>query len=108
MEQPYSAWADWLDKFHTSSELIQALWLLVVPLTLLGATWLVLRGIRDILRLSHQHRGDLAGGVYRNGRGRTVIDWTGGPRREIAWENPSPELIAREPAISSMPKRPKD
>ena len=27
MDQPYSAWADRLNKFHTSSEWIQVLWL---------------------------------------------------------------------------------
>jgi hypothetical protein len=36
MEQPYSAFADWLSKFHTWPESIQALWLLSVPLTVLG------------------------------------------------------------------------
>ncbi|WP_201838590.1 hypothetical protein [Microvirga zambiensis] len=55
MDQPYSAWADWLSKFHTWPESIQALWLLAVPATLLGMTWLVMRGLAEIVRLA---RGD--------------------------------------------------
>lgn len=38
MDQPYSAWADWLSKFHTWPESIQALWLIAVPVTLIGVT----------------------------------------------------------------------
>jgi hypothetical protein len=49
MGPPYSAWADWLDKFHTSSDWIQALWLVSGSLTALGVTWLVMRAIRDIV-----------------------------------------------------------
>jgi hypothetical protein len=48
MDQPYSVWADLLNKFHTSSDIIQALWLVAVPVTLLGVTGLVMRGLRDI------------------------------------------------------------
>ena len=45
MDQPYSAWADWLNKFHTSSEWIQALWLVTGATTVLGVTWLAMRGL---------------------------------------------------------------
>ncbi|RDI56417.1 hypothetical protein [Microvirga subterranea] len=48
MEQPYSVLADWLSKFHTWPEFIQALWLVAVPVTVLGVTWIVMRGLRDI------------------------------------------------------------
>jgi len=44
MDQSYSVWADLLNKFHTASELIQALWLLVVLLMVVGVTWIVMRG----------------------------------------------------------------
>ncbi|MCB5176976.1 hypothetical protein [Microvirga lenta] len=49
MDQPYSVWADVLNKFHTSSDAIQALWLLTVAVTVLGTTWIVMRGLRDIV-----------------------------------------------------------
>jgi hypothetical protein len=48
MEPPYSVWADWLSKFHTAPEWIQALWLVSVPATMLGMTWLVLRAVKEI------------------------------------------------------------
>ena len=54
MDQPYSVWADWLSKFHTWPERIQALWLIAVPVTLLGVTWLVMRGLRDITAIRHR------------------------------------------------------
>jgi hypothetical protein len=56
MDQPYSMWADSLSKFQNSSDPIQALWLVAVPLTLLGITWLVMRGIGDLVRLSRRER----------------------------------------------------
>ena len=56
MDQPYSAWADWLNKFHTSSEWIQALWLVTGATTVLGVTWLVMRGLCEIICLSRCER----------------------------------------------------
>jgi len=49
MQQPYSVLADWLSKFHTWPESIQALWLVAVPVTVLGVTWIVMRGLRDVV-----------------------------------------------------------
>src|SRR4051812_26997877 len=46
---PYSAIADALDKFHTSSEPIQALWIVALTATVLGVTWIVMRGVREIV-----------------------------------------------------------
>ncbi len=56
MDQPYSAWADWLNKFHTSSEWIQALWLVAGTVTVLGVTWLVMRGVCEMIWLSRRER----------------------------------------------------
>ncbi|MBM6596341.1 hypothetical protein ILT42_20245, partial [Microvirga sp. BT291] len=56
MDQPYSAWADWLSKFHTWPEMIQALWLIAVPATVLGVTSIVMRGLREIVRASTRER----------------------------------------------------
>jgi len=74
MDQPYSAWADWLSKFHTWPESIQALWLLAVPATLLGMTWLVMRGVAEIVW------------IFRGDRIRPTI------RRHVS----EPEAIDRE------------
>ncbi len=63
MDQPYSFWADLLSKFHTAPEWIQALWLLMVPVTLLGVTGLVMRGLR----------GHLVHSVVRDAQGRWVV-----------------------------------
>jgi hypothetical protein len=49
MDRDYSVWADMLSKFHTSSEAIQALWLIVVPALVFGVTWCVTRLVRDIV-----------------------------------------------------------
>jgi hypothetical protein len=56
MEPPYSVWADWLSKFHTAPEWIQALWLVSVPATMLGMTWLVMRTAREIAVLLAQRQ----------------------------------------------------
>ncbi|MFC4174893.1 hypothetical protein ACFOYU_23030 [Microvirga sp. GCM10011540] len=48
MDQPYSVIADWLSKFHTWPEFIQGMLLVAVPVTVLGVTWLVMRGLRDL------------------------------------------------------------
>ncbi|HWK39511.1 MAG TPA: hypothetical protein VNR88_11395 [Hyphomicrobium sp.] len=37
MNETYSFWADLLDKFHTATPWIQALWLAVMSATILGA-----------------------------------------------------------------------
>ncbi len=36
MDPSYSAFADWLSKVHTAPPLIQALWILAGPATLVG------------------------------------------------------------------------
>ena len=51
MDQPYSLWADWLSKFQSSSEPIQALWLVATPATLVGITWLAMRGLVQLAPL---------------------------------------------------------
>jgi hypothetical protein len=56
MDQPYSLWADWLSKFQSSSEAIQALWLVAVPATLLGLAWLALWTVRDLVGLARRER----------------------------------------------------
>ncbi|WP_114945388.1 hypothetical protein [Microvirga calopogonii] len=108
MEQPYSAWADWLSKFHTWPELIQALWLVSVPLTFIGATWLLMRGLRDLIpALSRRRwRGHLIYGVYQDPQGRWMVYWHGRQPQEVDWTNPPPELIGRGQVVQGVFRRP--
>lgn len=49
--EPYSAWADWLNKFHTASEGIQALWIVAGAVTVIGVMWVVMRGVVEVVRV---------------------------------------------------------
>ncbi|WP_262269033.1 hypothetical protein [Microvirga yunnanensis] len=109
MDQPYSLWADWLSKFQSSSEPIQALWLVSLPLTLLGITWLVLRSVRDLVGLVRRERhwrGPLVYGVYQDDQGRWMAYRHGRQPQEIDWENPPPELIGRGTVVQGVVRRP--
>ncbi|WP_262030275.1 hypothetical protein [Microvirga sp. Mcv34] len=129
MDQPYSLWADWLSKFHTWPEFIQALWLVAIPVTVLGLAWLALRGIRDLIvslsRRDHgasddhgeppghsewrghgEWRGHLIYGVYQDPQGRWMVYWHGRQSEEVDWENPPPELIGRGSVIQGVFRRP--
>jgi hypothetical protein len=91
MEQPYSIVADWLSKFHAWPAFIQMLWLVVPSVTVLGVTWIVMRGLRDIA-------------AVRRGRGEATLygvptEWSGpalthrGGRLRVAdGETPLPPL----------------
>jgi hypothetical protein len=70
---PYSPVADWLSKFHTSSEPIQALWIVALAATVLGVAWCLTAPVRLWLlarRDRGEPRGELVYGVYRDGEGR--------------------------------------
>ena len=106
MDQPYSHFADWLSKFHNSPELIQALWLIAVPSTLLGLTWLVMRGLRDLIPLARRSRGYLIYGVYQDPQGRWMVYWHGRKPEALDWTNPPPELIGKGQVIQGVFRRP--
>ena len=53
MDQPYNAFADWLAKFHTSSEPIQALWIVAIAATVVGLAYFAKE---IILAALHPHR----------------------------------------------------
>jgi hypothetical protein len=96
MDQPYSVWADLLAKFHASSDLIQALWLIAVPATVLGVAYLVLRGVRDIVALLRRRAldgGRLIYGVYQDASGQWMVYSLGRGVREVDWADPPGELI---------------
>ena len=48
MEQPYSVWADALNKFHTAPDWIQALWIVATCATVLGSVFCIMRGLKEI------------------------------------------------------------
>src|SRR5687767_3223608 len=75
MDQPYSVWADLLAKFHASSDLIQALWLITVSGMVLGMAYLVLRAIRDVLAVLTRRAGEwrLVYGVYQDASGQWMV-----------------------------------
>jgi hypothetical protein len=53
----YNAFADMLAKFHTSPAIIQALWLVAVPATLVGVTWCLSGVLREAIRALSGRRG---------------------------------------------------
>src|SRR4051812_8139436 len=109
MDQPYSVWADMLAKFHTSPEGIQALWLVCVPVTVLGFTGLIMRGLTALIRVLSQilsqilsgriERGHLIYGIYQDPQGRWMVYRHGRGVREVDGTSP-PEPIGRGEAVS--------
>jgi hypothetical protein len=72
----YSPFADWLAKFHTASEPIQALWIVALAAVVLGACWCLAAPLR--LRLAGRGepaalRGELIYGIYREPDGRLFL-----------------------------------
>jgi hypothetical protein len=99
MDQPYSVWADLLNKFHTSSEPIQMLWLLVVLLMVVGVTWCLTRLLRDIavaaMRPRRESRNVLVYGVVQDAGGQWQVIRHGHAPKPLDWTNPPPELLGR-------------
>lgn len=54
MDQPYSFLADWLSKFHMASKPLQALWIVALAATVLGAIGIVMRGVVEIARITRR------------------------------------------------------
>ncbi|MGO4523653.1 hypothetical protein AB4097_02180 [Microvirga sp. 2MCAF35] len=114
MDQPYSLWADWLSKFQSSSEPIQALWVVAVPVTVLGLARLTMRGLVQLAPLLSRRqwrghgewRGHLIYGVYQDDQGRWMVYWHGREPEAIDWGNPPPELIGRGSGIQGVFRRP--
>src|SRR3954463_588381 len=77
---PYSPFADWLSKFHTASEPIQALWILAIVAVALGIVWALtlplrvwLAGLRERVERRGAEGGELVYGVYRDRSGRWLV-----------------------------------
>lgn len=74
--QTYSVVADALSKFHTAPEWIQALWLVMVPVTVLGAAFCLLQAVKEIAALfarRGERRGVLFYAVYEDEAGRLML-----------------------------------
>lgn len=99
MDQPYSAFADLLNRFHTSSDIIQALWLVAVPLTVVGVTWCLARVLRDITLAAMRPRSGsgslLVYGVVQDASGQWHVIRQGRAPKPLDWTNPPPELLGR-------------
>ena len=69
----YSLWADMLNKFHTSPEWIQVLWLLAVPLLLFGLFWCVKEVLVAFARQRQEAKGELLYSIYRNNDNELLV-----------------------------------
>lgn len=98
--QDYSAFADLLNKFHTAAPAIQALWILAVPATILGVSWLALRALRDIAAAKAPALPEASGsllvyGVVQDEHGQWLVIRHGRAPQPLDWTNPPPELLPR-------------
>jgi hypothetical protein len=94
MDQPYNAFADWLSKFHTSSEPIQALWIVAIAATVVGLAYFAKE---IIIAALHPHRH--SGAAKRNPSPR-------GFRKSSVWDGACLEMSAdmgSGPAPSARP-----
>jgi hypothetical protein len=88
--QTYSFLADALSKFHTAPEGIQALWLVMVPVTLVGLGVCLLQAVKEIAGIvlrRGERQGEPLYAIYRTADGRLMM-YARGAVREL----PSTEL----------------
>ena len=79
----YSVMADALSKFHTAPEWIQALWLVMVPVTLVGLGFCLLQAVKEIAALvlrRGERQGEPLYAIYRTADGRLMMVARGGVR----------------------------
>ncbi|WP_262031121.1 hypothetical protein [Microvirga sp. Mcv34] len=72
----YSVMADALSKFHTAPEWIQALWLVMVPVTVLGLGFCLLRAVTEIAAMvarRGERQGEPLYAIYRTTDGRLMM-----------------------------------
>ena len=105
MDQPYSVIADWLSKFHTWPETIQALWLVAVSVTVLGVTWIVMRGLRETVAVwrGGEARGCLEYGVVEEAQGRVLV-YRDGEARAV---ETTPPLLPLRPSSPDLIRGPR-
>lgn len=110
MDQTYSVVADLLAKFHTAPEWIQALWLIMLPVTMLGMTWLMMHGLAGFMSglAKRSERGLLVYGVYQDARGFWMVYRHGRKPKPLDWANPPPELLGQGNVIHGMFRKPEE
>jgi hypothetical protein len=93
MDLSYSAFADWLSKVHTAPPLIQALWILAGPATIVGVAFCVAWAAREIaaLRVRAQRAAEPEGfwlhAIERTPEGRWML-LSRGRARELGEGSP--------------------
>ena len=111
MEPSYSVVADWLSKFHTWPAFIQMLWLVAPLAALLGTTWLVMRGLRDLALVLLARPGVAQGrsiyAIHETPDGRCML-YARGKVRELPCEDlpDGPPPLLRHRGGGSDSKRP--
>jgi hypothetical protein len=81
--EPYSVVADLLSKFHTAPDWIQALWLVMVPVTVLGTAFCLLQIVKEIAGVfarRSERQGVPVYVVYEDADGRLMLDAPGAVR----------------------------
>ena len=74
--QTYSFLADALSKFHTAPEWIQALWLLMMPVTVVGLGFCLLQAVKEIATMlvrRGERQGEPLYAIYRTADGRLMM-----------------------------------
>ncbi|MBA1157926.1 hypothetical protein [Microvirga mediterraneensis] len=81
----YSVLADALSKFHTAPEWIQALWLVMVPVTLVGLGFYLLQAVKEVAGTvvrRGERQGEPLYAIYRTEDGR-LMKYARGVVREL-------------------------
>lgn len=99
MDPSYSAFADWLSKVQTAPPLIQALWILAGPATIVGIGVCVAWAAREIaalraraLRAAAELEGFPLYAIYRTPEGRWML-LTHGKVREMGEGDPPQDAL---------------
>ena len=87
-----------MNKFHTASEPVQALWLILTTAMVLGTVWCVTAMVTALARRRDTPPGQLLYGVYEDAEGRPHVHLSGRAQAAL----PSPTGPAEE--IAPLPK----
>lgn len=97
--QSYSVLADALSKFHTAPEWIQALWLVTVPVTVVGASACLTRAVKHIAAALARRgasqgvwQGSARYAIYQDADGRLML-YACGTVRELPSEEAVKEAL---------------
>jgi hypothetical protein len=98
MDPSYSAFADWLSKVHTAPPLIQALWILAGPATVVGVTACIAWAAREIAAIrAGARRAAEPEGIWLH-----AVDRTPEGRRMLPSRGRARELEDRSPPQGAL------